>query len=167
MFLSISAASISICRMDAWAHHPGLFSVTRSLKRTPRAMRQSHSAMAAFAAFVPWVPTMPRYRSPVPLYTPLPISVSHTGESIFSASAATSSSAPEITQPPPTKRTGRFAFLRIERNAFAVAVRTAPAAVLAANPAVFAPALHMDASSRPSAESTRPSRFVSSRFAAS
>ena len=100
--LPISAGSMSMWMTSAFGANSSSRPVTRSEKRAPAAMMRSLSVMARFAYFEPCIPTGPRLSSCDAGKAPLPMSVVTTGICMSSASARSSSDAPEDTTPPPT-----------------------------------------------------------------
>ena len=101
MFLLISAASISMCKILALDANFLALPITRSENLAPNAISKSHSLTPKLEVLVPCMPIIPVYAGFLPSKAPLPIRVSHTGASIFSANSFTSRYAPEAIAPPP------------------------------------------------------------------
>ena len=106
IFLLISAGSISSWRIRALGANLLVSPVTRSENLAPTTTRRSHSITAKLEVLVPCMPSIPVYLGSVPLKAPFPINESATGASILDANSASSSWAPEIMAPPPTKIKG-------------------------------------------------------------
>ena len=118
MFLSISAASISICMIFAFGANLDAFPITRSENLAPTTITRSALDTPRLDTFVPCIPIMPVYLSLLPSNAPLPISVSHTGASTLSANSASSADASEMIHPPPAMINGLLETLIISRTLF-------------------------------------------------
>ena len=108
-FFDISAGSISPWITLTPGQNSFNLPVTRSSKRTPRAMMRSVSVMARLAYQVPCIPGMPRLSGWFPGIVLIPIRVVVTGISPYSARARNSSAASAAMIPPPQYIMGRFA----------------------------------------------------------